>query len=417
MSARSKTFHGWWIVTAAAFTYGIAQGIPYYNVSFFYDYFQRTFGWTRAEITLGFPLAALLTLWVGPVLVPRFSQRKLILFGTASTALALAGFAVMRGSLAIYFGLWALYTVGYLTSGPIPHQLIISHWFGKRRGTAMGILYLGVGVIGSLGSLIVKPVTEAYGFHIALLVLAALMFAGWPLAIFVLRDKPADCGLTMDGIAPTASAVTPSPLSIRELVRKQTFWLLLFGSMCSIGSVGAISQHMKFIFLDSGFKLGPQIDATWRTASVLILCSSTVGRLLIGFLADWFSTKAVMVASYLLTAATVPPLLMLHPPHVPYVFAVAFGIAMGADYMLIPLMVAEEFGVGSLARAMSLILPLNTIAQTWFPYFISIIREHSGNYRTALISVVSVALLGAVSILALPRRANQVSESLQPSIK
>lgn len=408
MQKQGRIFHGWWIVAAAAFTYGIAQGIPYYNVSFFYDYFQRSFGWSRAQITLGFPLAALLTIWVGPVLVPRFSQRKLILFGTASTALALAGFAWMNGSIALYFALWALYTVGYLTSGPIPHQLIISRWFGRRRGTAMGILYLGVGVVGSLGSYIVKPLTEAHGYRSALLALAAIMFAGWPLVLFVLRDKPSDCGLTMDGVAVSASAVTEPSLTLAGLFSKPAFWLLLVGSICSIASVGAISQHMKFIFLDAGFAKGPQLDATWRTTSILILCSSTVGRLLVGLLADALSTKLVMVGSYLLTAATVLPLLLLHPPHVPYVFGVLFGIAMGADYMLIPLMVAEEFGVGTLVRALSIILPLNTIAQTWFPYFIALLREHTGSYGVPLFSIISVAMFGAASILLLPRKKPQV---------
>ena len=403
MREQKPIFHGWYIVAAAAVTYGIAQGIPYYNVSFFYDYFQRAFGWSRSEITFGFPLAALLSLWVGPVLVPRFSQRRLILFGTAATAASLAGFAWMRGSLAVYFGLWILYTVGYLTSGPIPHQLIISHWFRKRRGTAMGILYFGVGVVGSLGSYIVKPLTESHGYHVALLALAAIMFAGWPLILFVLRDRPSELGLTIDGEPPTAVPQLRTPLSASELFHWGSFWLLLVGSICSIATVGAISQHMKFIFLDAGFTKGPQLDGIWRTTSIIILIASTAGRLLVGVLADWLSTKAVMIGSYVLTALTVIPLLGLQPPHVPYVFAISFGIAMGADYMLIPLMLAEEFGLESLAQALSIVLPLNTIAQTWFPYIIAVQREHSRTYQPALLSVVIVAAIGALAIMVLPR--------------
>ena len=48
---------------------------------------------------------------------------------------------------------------------------------------------------------------------------------------------------------------------------------------------------------------------------------------------------------------------------------------MGADYMLIPLMAAEQFGVNTLARAMAIILPTDTIGQTWFPYFVSLLRR------------------------------------------
>ena len=76
---RGKTFYGWWVTAASFLTFGIAVGLPYYNMPFFYDYFQREFHWSKEQITFGFPLAALLTLWIGPVLVPRFSPRKLIL--------------------------------------------------------------------------------------------------------------------------------------------------------------------------------------------------------------------------------------------------------------------------------------------------------------------------------------------------
>lgn len=404
MPKQQSLFYGWWIALAGAVTYGIAQGIPYYNVSFFYDYFQRSFGWSRSQITLGFPLAAILTIWVGPVLVPRFSQRKLILFGTASTAAALAGFAWMRGSLAMYFALWGLYTLGYLLSGPIPHQLIISHWFRKRRGTAMGILYFGVGVIGSLGSYAVKPLTDRYGYQTALLALAAAMFAGWPLVLWVLRDRPQEMGLTADGAPEHSPAFQTPGLSIAQMVRNRNFWLLLVGSVCSIATVGAISQHVKFIFLDAGFIRGSQLDGAWRSTSILILCASTVGRLFVGLLADWWSTKHVMVLSFFLTAASAVPLLLLHPPHVPVFFGILFGVAMGADYMLIPLMVADEFGLSSLAAIMSVVLPINTVAQTWFPYLVAVLREHSSSYGPALYCVITVAALGAISIGALSTR-------------
>ena len=76
---------------------------------------------------------------------------------------------------------------------------------------------------------------------------------------------------------------------------------------------------------------------------------------------------------------------------------------MGADYMLIPLMAAEQFGVNSLARAMAIILPANTIGQTWFPQLVSIMREHYGSYGTPMSGVLALAILGAISIAILPR--------------
>ena len=407
-----KTFYGWYVTLAAFLTFGISVGLPYYNMPFFYDYFQRAFHWTRGEITFGFPLAALLTLWVGPVLVPRFSPRKLILAGTALTCAAFLGFGTMHGSLAVYYALWFLYTVGYILSGPIPHQLIISHWFRRNRGKAMGILYVGVGLIGFLGSYIVKPLTEGTDFHTALIVWGALMFLAWPLALFAIRDRASDKGLHPDGDIEPPAENRAEPFSFAYLLRHYAFWLLLLGSFCSIGAIGAVNFHMKFVFLDQGFSDRTQeglalLNSTWRIASMTILATSIVGRLAIGGLADRFSKKWVMTATYFVVAATIPMLLTVNPSHSPVWFAVLFGFGMGADYMLIPLMAAEQFGVNTLARAMAVILPVNTIGQTWFPYFVSILRERFGSYEIALGAVFAVSVVGALAIMLLPRRQAQ----------
>ena len=403
-----KTFYGWWVTVAAFLTFGIAVGLPYYNMPFFYDYFQREFHWTKGQITFGFPLAALATLWIGPVLVPRYSPRKLILLGTALTCAAFVGFGTMHGALWVYYAMWFVYTVGYILSGPIPHQLVISHWFRRNRGKAMGILYVGVGLVGFLGSYIVKPLTEGTSFHTALIVWGALMFLAWPIGIFVIRDRAADKGLFPDGDSQAPAENLLQSRSYADLLHRPSFWLLLLGSFCSIGAIGAINFHMKFVFLDQGFsdrtKEGLSLlNSTWRVASMTILATSIAGRLAMGGLSDRFPKKWVMTATYFLVAATIPMLLTVSPSRSPVAFAVLFGFGMGADYMLIPLMAAEQFGVNTLARAMAIILPVNTIGQTWFPYFVSILRERFGSYSIALGAVFAVSVIGAISILLMPR--------------
>jgi hypothetical protein len=81
---------------------------------------------------------------------------------------------------------------------------------------------------------------------------------------------------------------------------------------------------------------------------------------------------------------------------------------MGADYMMIPLMAAEQFGVNSLPRAMAIILPVNTIGQTWLPFFVSYLREKSGSYYMPMEMIFGIAMLGAVAILLLPNTASSM---------
>jgi len=400
-------FYGWWIVATAFVTFGLSVGIPYYNLPFFYDYFGKAHGWELKQITLGFPLAALLTIWVGPLLIPRFSPRKLIIVRTGLTAISFFGFSAMSGSLLTYFALYFLYTVGYIFSGPIPHQILVSQWFQKKRGRAMGIVYVGVGLFGALGSYLVKSVTDRYGFQTALMTVGGLLFLAWPLSLFILRDNPAELGQFPDGATTAPSDAKQPAHSFAHLLRSKPFWLLLIGSICSIGSIGSINMHMKFVFRDAGFVDQKVLNATWATASELILFSSIAGRLSIGLLADLFSKKRVMTATYFIVAATILLLLAVSParPASLYIFAVVFGFSMGADYMLIPLMAAEQFGLNSLARAMAIILPVNTIGQTWCPYLVSALREHYGNYVAAMTTVFAIAMVGALSIAVLPKNA------------
>ena len=399
-------FHGWWISIYAFFTFGLAVGIPYYGMPFFYTYYTKAFGWSRSDITFGFPIAALLTLWVGPLLVHRFQPRMMLLIGSTCTALAFIGFGTMGNSLVVYDALWVVYLIGYIFSGPIAHQVLTANWFKNQRGKAMAVVYLGVGVFGGISAkYIAQPLTEALGFQNALLTIGALLLLIWPIALFLIKDKPADIGLFPDGADQPHAETKLAPASWDAIIREPAFWLLLVGSACSIGSIGSINQHMKFIFQDQGFKDAKVLDTLFSNTLLVILFSSIAGRIVMGYLADRYSKKVVMSATYVLVAATIPLVTAVTPssPEVVYFFAVLFGFGMGADYMLIPLMAAEKFGVNSLARVMAIILPTDTIGQTWFPWIVSKLQEQGG-YPMALKFVFLLSGLGALAILLLPNK-------------
>ena len=141
---------------------------------------------------------------------------------------------------------------------------------------------------------------------------------------------------------------------------------------------------------------------------MLILWSSVAGRWSVAWRID-SRKKWVMTATFALVASSIPSLLLVRPNHeaLLYLFAVVFGFGLGADYMLIPLMAAEQFGINSLSRAMAIILPVNTIGQTWLPYLASILRDHFGSYSIAMGVVLAIAITGALAIAILPKSQNQ----------
>ena len=411
-----KKFYGWRMAAATFVTFGVEIAFFFYATPFFYDYYRQSItGSSRSDIILGFPLGALLTLWVGPVLVHRFSPRKMILIGTGLICVSYIAFGSLAHNLWIYYAIWFFFVAGYLFSGPIPHQVIISQWFRKKRGMAMGITYVGVGVFGALVvPYVADPFTHWLGFPGVLLAMGPLVLVTWPIVIFALKDKPADVGQYPDGDKGNVAITKIEPARFGYMLRRRSFWLIAIGSFASLGAIGAIFANMKFILEVQGYVDQIARDNAFAEMTKVILFSSIGGRLLMGWMADRFPKKWVMTITYFVVAISIPLLLHVRPGSSVslYVFSVVFGFAMGADYMLIPLMAAEHFGVNSLARAMSIILPTDTIGQTWFPFLIAVIAETKGtvanpDYAAALLVVFGVAMVGAIAIGLLPARGKE----------
>ncbi len=173
--------------------------------------------------------------------------------------------------------------------------------------------------------------------------------------------------------------------------------------MCSIAAVGGTNQHLKlFLSLDRAYTQG---DAA-RIIS-LVLAVSIAGRLLMGWLADRMARKYVMLLIYLLVAAAIP-LLLLRPAAsdatAMYFFAAIFGLGLGGEYLIIPLMAGELFGVKVLGRVMGIVLTADGVAEATAPMLVGYLHDRTGSYQIGFTMLVATALLGAVAIALLPRK-------------
>src|SRR5687768_15083254 len=304
-------------------------GIMFYGLPFFYDFWVTDFGWTRREVTSGNALAKII---VGPLfgflagwIIDRFGPRRLMLSGIVMGGIALIGLSMMT-SLWQFYVFYLFNALGYMCGGPLPNQVLVSRWFTKARGKAMGIIYLGIGVGGMLVPQIARGLTQNFGWREGLMILGILMIAiAFPMAWFVkenpdetaLKDKPEE-----------------AKIPFVPILKTWPFYLLVIGSMCSIGAVAGTTQNLK-LFLSIDLKY-TQADA----ANVLsvVLAASIIGRLLMGWLADKMQKKYVMILIYSLVALSIPLLYAATTPGIIYVFAFIFGVALGGDYMIIPLM-------------------------------------------------------------------------------
>ncbi len=382
-------------------------GLALYGLPFYYDFMVKEFGWSRTTVTSGNAISKLL---IGPLfgfaagwIVDRFGPRRLMLAGILMAGAALVGLAHMS-ALWMFYLFYVLNALGYVCGGPLPNQVLLSRWFNKARGKAMGFAYLGIGVGGYLVLRLSPRLVDALGWRGALQALGITIVAiALPLAWFV-RDEPSRA--RPNGAPGTADE--PARLApISGLFRDGAFYLLAIGSMCSIAAVGGTNQHLK-LFLSLDLKYSQ--DAAASIASTVLACS-IAGRLIMGWLADRMSRKHVMLLIYALVAGSIPLLFAVHSSTPLYLFAVVFGLGLGGEYMIVPLIAAELFGVRVLGRLLGVILTADGVAEATAPMLVGHLRDTSGSYRSGFVLLILIALAGTAAIALLPQRRSAALES------
>jgi MFS family permease len=377
-----------YVIATAFFALLAIVGFALYGLPFFYDFFMKEFGWSRAVVTSGNALGKLLVAplfgFVAGWMIDRYGPRRMLMAGALLTGSALIGLSLMN-SLGMFYLFYVFNALGYVFGGPLPCQVLISRWFTKNRGKAMGIAYLGIGTGGALVPLIAAGLEKNIGWHQALTFLGFLIIViAFPLAFF-LKESPLNQN---SGKKP--ETVVP----IKNILISRNFYILAFGSMCSIGAVGGINQHLKLYLRDMSYTQ----EHAARIMS-LVLLMSLAGRVLIGMLADIVRRKYVMIIIYLIVGSSIPLLLIPDFPERIYIFAVIFGIGLGGDYMIIPLMAGDLFGIKTLGRVMGIILVADGLAESLTPMLVGALYNNtSKSYSTGFIVLICIALSGALIV-------------------
>ena len=408
-------FHGWKLVGALSVVLFFTAGGGLYVFPVFIGPFQAEFGWSMTEISAGAALFAIVLGLSNPLvgsLFVRFGARPTMLVAASLTVLTSLGYASLTQ-------LWMLYAImlftGFAVAGTtiLPAQTLVTNWFDRFRGRAMGLTMLGIGA----GGFLLPPLNEwlirLVGWRMTWVVMC-IVFAlvVIPLIAVFVRTRPSDLGLEADGVAHDGADAAGGAgllrgLSVRSAVATSTFWLLVGIFVLQLVGVSALNFHfVPFATQEIGFS--PQQAAFFYGLAVGF---SIVGRLLFGWLADrWRPNRLMASAQFLLALGPAVVELLLvqlgqREVHLLWLYAVPFGIGIGGNAVLLPVLVGRCFGERDFSRIMGFLMGGFALGIIVGIPVAGWIFDETGSYEWVLIlSALGLALAGVLASFIRPGR-------------
>src|SRR5205823_2612970 len=205
---------------------------------------------------------------------------------------ATACYALIQASpFAITFLIFGLTGIVGGVGTPIPYATVITKWFDRQRGLALGIGIAGVGLGVALVPQLAAALIAAFGWRMAYvgLGIAVLVVAFVPVAVFL--REPAETVPTQDG----TPAVSIPGVTIGEAFRSGLFWALAIAFFLDVIAINGMLTHIVALLTDRQIPLQAATAALSGTGVALIL-----GRILSGWCLDRLWGPYVAVAFFIL---------------------------------------------------------------------------------------------------------------------
>ena len=395
-AGRYGVYYGWFVVAVVLLVAMVGSGTRMAS-GIMVKPLEAEFGWDRAEISLALALGLLATGLGAPFggrLIDRFGPRRVAVGALLLTIMATIGTILMQ-SIAEFVFWWGL--VAGIASGALGGTLgpvVANRWFVSRRGLVTGLLGGGA----SAGQLIFIPLlmtlTVTIDWRAALAMMAILLGILVPLALLVIRDRPASVGLEAYGAATaSASAVAASTRStpLGMAIRTGDFWLLA-GSffVCGFTSVGVIGTHFIPHAVEHGFS-----EYVAASTLALIGAMNIVGTLGSGYLTDRFNPRLLLAMYYGLRAASLVLLPAVNTETGLWIFAVIFGLDYIATVPPTAALTADRFGKASLGTIFGWIFFSHQVGSAVAAWGAGVLRVQLGDYTLAFMAAAALGFIAA----------------------
>jgi MFS family permease len=410
-SRQPRIFYGYWVLTACFVFNVIGSGLGPIGFSFFVTSLEKSLNWSRTGIMTAFTVFFVCTAIGATVsgrLAHRFGAKKVLSAGAITLCVAFILISQMDYLWQYYIG-YALVGFGVTGLGSVITTLIVSNWFVRRRGIAIGLLSMGPGTAGLIFTpLVIIVLLPNLGWSNTYLVFAGItVIFTIPLAAFVIRSEPAEKGLQPDGqsaslITGINEAVNPTTqgLPFKSALSTSTFWLLGFAFLFISTHMGVMQSQLPHLE-DLGFT--PGIVAL---AMTIVAIMSALGTVIFGWLSDRIKIKTVGVVSVLLIIVSIALLLYVEitsPQWLIWTYATLLGLGVGGWMTSMSLLTSSNFGMLAYGAIYGMFMAFQSAGAAVAPIFSGYFYDRNHSFDMAFITTLIIVALGLPAILSIRR--------------
>ncbi|HMT06623.1 MAG TPA: MFS transporter, partial [Pyrinomonadaceae bacterium] len=209
-TSNSRFFYGWAIVAIATLALLVSNGLSIGGIPVFYKFIQADLiasgAVSKENIQSVYGVAPAMTFLLAGFLAPvagyllqKLNARTMMIIGCVILGGGLGLYSQSTSALSVYAS-HALLGASLGFVGVLVNTVLVSNWFVRRRGLALGIVYTGTSFGGAVIPQISNPLIERYGWRTAMLLVSLLVwFILLPAVIVFVKNKPEDIGVLPDG--------------------------------------------------------------------------------------------------------------------------------------------------------------------------------------------------------------------------
>jgi sugar phosphate permease len=404
LSKNNPIFYGWWVVAAGFGMWFAGAASPF---SIILKQLMAEFNSGRGAVSILpalFAIASGIGAFIVSRLIRRHPPKRFMLWGSAIGGVLFLLCATVNS-------LWQLYVLYFLigfilngAAGAIPLLTILSNWFKKRRGLAVGITFSGI----ALGSIIITPligiIASNFGWRATYLFCGGItLLLNIPLISLVIKNSPGQMGLLPDGDTPeTVNRAIPeikpyssktSSASLATYLKRTSVWLIIAGFPLMVIGGSAMMQHLVSFVTDMGISATVAASALGITGGI-----GGISGLTSGWLCDKIPRKHVMTIFGALILISIVILINTHTLSMLWIFVIFFGLGNGAAGIVFPLVVGDIFGAEGYATVFGFANFLFCVGWAFGPPLAGYIFDASGSYFIVFMIVAALQILSIVAI-------------------